>query len=597
MMSTQLPYSKAPRFAARGISFRSGGRAHSTRFTSAFSRVVCSWYLHMQPSRFRLRHCLAILSLAAPKPRATEKCVRCSLQTIQRSSRPAMVNRQATLKYVKTQQTLGCARGCCINTLVTGTDPHHSKFFGKPNGSKPAAPQQTKLAFSQSRKTKAEAENEEDGSDVEMKNVKDEKVESADEEEIAAKPRKSHASNARKRTVEESDDADEMSEIEPPAKKQRGKNEDGDNVKAEKDTPEPQPATATADQPKAKSMKKTSQTKGKPQVAESTTRKSKGKNSKRVIQDDDDDASVEPQTSVKSPGDTAADKESDADEDETSAESDLEEMPEVAAKARAKVQTTLTAIGKDPYPDWKPSEPVPFAAVCTTFSKIEMTTKRLEIAAHCSLFLRQVLRLTPDDLLPTVMLMINKLAADYAGIELGIGESLIMKAIGESTGRSLADIKADQNKIGDLGLVAAKSRSNQPTMFKPKPLTARGVWKGLMDIATVEGQGAQGRKVGGIKKLLSAADANSTGKGKGVDITTDKGGPSEAKYIVRMLEGKLRLGLAERTVIVALAQAVVFHETSKDGNKLPSTAQLEKGEKTLKSVYRYDILSDLTNLS
>src|SRR6201996_1665390 len=106
--------------------------------------------------------------------------------------------------------------------------------------------------------------------------------------------------------------------------------------------------------------------------------------------------------------------------------------------------------------------PVPYAALCTTFSLVEMTTKRLEISAHCSLFLQQVLRLTPGDLLPTVQLMINKLAADYAGIELGIGESLIMKAIGESTGRSLSVIKSDQHEIGDLGLVAAKSRSNQP---------------------------------------------------------------------------------------------------------------------------------------
>ena len=93
--------------------------------------------------------------------------------------------------------------------------------------------------------------------------------------------------------------------------------------------------------------------------------------------------------------------------------------------------------------------------------------------------------------------MVGKLAADYAGIELGIGESLIMKAIGESTGRNLKIIKEDQQKIGDLGLVAAKSRQNQPTMFKPKPLTVRGVHEGLMKIATVEGQGAQGRKVDG----------------------------------------------------------------------------------------------------
>jgi len=39
-------------------------------------------------------------------------------------------------------------------------------------------------------------------------------------------------------------------------------------------------------------------------------------------------------------------------------------------------------------------------------------------------------------------------------VELGIGESLLIKAIGESTGRSLALVKADLKKEGDLGLVA-----------------------------------------------------------------------------------------------------------------------------------------------
>ena len=294
----------------------------------------------------------------------------------------------------------------------------------------------------------------------------------------------------------------------------------------------------------------------------------------------------QPAVLVKEADDHFPDKATSEAEDEE-AESDEEDKPEVAAKAREKVQLTLKSSGKDPYPDWKPGEPVPYAALCTTFSLIEMTTKRLVISSHCSLFLRQVLRLTPQDLLPTVQLMINKLAADYAGIELGIGESLIMKAIGESTGRSLQIIKADQNEIGDLGLVAAKSRSNQPTMFKPKPLTVRGVLDGLMGIATVSGDGSQGRKIAGIKKLLSAADAVHAGKGsKGIDITKDKGGASEAKFIIRFLEGKLRLGLAEKTVLVALAHAMVVHETEKNSNKLPSSEKLAEGEATLKTVYR-----------
>ncbi|KAL4924461.1 DNA ligase (ATP) CDC9 [Aspergillus undulatus] len=277
---------------------------------------------------------------------------------------------------------------------------------------------------------------------------------------------------------------------------------------------------------------------------------------------------------------------SDAEEALSASEDETEKKPALKKKEIEKVQATLTGSGNDPYPDWKAGDPVPYAALCTTFSLIEMTTKRLQILAHCSLFLRQVLRLTPQDFLPTVQLMINKLAADYAGIELGIGESLIMKAIGESTGRSLAVIKADQREIGDLGLVAAKSRSNQPTMFKPKALTVRGVHEGLLGIAKVQGHGSQDKKISGIKKLLSAADAATAGKGsKGVDIAKNKGGPSEAKYIVRFLEGKLRLGLAEKTVLVALAQAVVAHESALKGEKAPSAEKMAEGETILKTVY------------
>jgi len=89
------------------------------------------------------------------------------------------------------------------------------------------------------------------------------------------------------------------------------------------------------------------------------------------------------------------------------------------------------------------------------------------------------------------------------GIELGIGEMLLVKAIGESTGRSNAKIKEDLRKEGDLGKVAmvrAKgatrigyptdcqlSRNNQPTMFKPKPLTVPGVFKDLTEIAKASG--------------------------------------------------------------------------------------------------------------
>ena len=275
----------------------------------------------------------------------------------------------------------------------------------------------------------------------------------------------------KKRQIKEEEE--EESEEEPPTKRQRRKTTEGKN------SPKKAPAKPKADKAPEKSKKRAA----KPKAA--------------TPEDDDEEVSAPTKVAKSKKGaeSSPVPVEDDAvsnKEEEDEVVSSEEEPEEVKTKARKKVQTTLSSNIKDPYPDWKPGEPVPYAALCTTFSKIEMTTKRLEILAHCSLFLRQVLRLTPSDMLPTVMLMVNKLAADYAGIELGIGESLIMKAISESTGRNLQQIKSDQNEIGDLGLVAAKSRSKQPTMFKPKSLTIEGVRKGLMGIATVEGQGAQG---------------------------------------------------------------------------------------------------------
>ena len=49
---------------------------------------------------------------------------------------------------------------------------------------------------------------------------------------------------------------------------------------------------------------------------------------------------------------------------------------------------------------------------------------------------------------------VQQLCPDYEGLELGIGESLLMKAVAESTGRTLKVIQKDYHKTGDLGTVA-----------------------------------------------------------------------------------------------------------------------------------------------
>ncbi|MQL81887.1 hypothetical protein Taro_014337 [Colocasia esculenta] len=156
---------------------------------------------------------------------------------------------------------------------------------------------------------------------------------------------------------------------------------------------------------------------------------------------------------------------------------------------------------------------------------------------------RTVIATTPGDLVATVYLSANKIAPPHEGLELGIGDATIIKALAEAYGRKEAHVKNQLKELGDLGLVAKASRSSQMMMQKPKPLTVSKVLDTFRAIAKEAGKDSQDKKRNRIKGLLVAA--------------TD----CEPQYIIRLLQSKMRIGLAEQTVLVALGQAATYCET------------------------------------
>ncbi|XP_056397795.1 DNA ligase 1 isoform X2 [Hyla sarda] len=187
---------------------------------------------------------------------------------------------------------------------------------------------------------------------------------------------------------------------------------------------------------------------------------------------------------------------------------------------------------------WNTGQVVPYLAVARTFEMIENESARLKNIETLSNFLRSVICLSPGDLLPCIYLCLNRLGPAYEGLELGIGETVLMKAIAQATGRQLDKIKAEAQEKGDLGLVAESSRGNQRTMFTPPKLTVPGVFNKLKEIARMTGNASTNKKIDIIKGLFVACKH------------------SEARYIARALGGKLRIGLAELSVLSAIAQAV-----------------------------------------
>nr|DAD48810.1 TPA_asm: hypothetical protein HUJ06_018747 [Nelumbo nucifera] len=215
---------------------------------------------------------------------------------------------------------------------------------------------------------------------------------------------------------------------------------------------------------------------------------------------------------------------------------------------------------------WKDGEPVPFLFVARAFDMIANETGRIVITELlCNVF-RTIIASTPGDLIPVIYLSANKIAPAHEGVELGIGDAALIKALAEAYGRKEEMIKKQLKELGDLGLVAKESRSSQSVMFKPPPLTVAKVFDTFRVIAKESGKDSQDKKRKHIKGLLVAA--------------TD----CEPLYLVRLLQSKLRIGLAEQTLLVALGQAAVY--SGKHSN--PSSqiqSPLEEAAKIVKQVY------------
>ena len=147
-------------------------------------------------------------------------------------------------------------------------------------------------------------------------------------------------------------------------------------------------------------------------------------------------------------------------------------------------------------------------------------------------------------------LFTNKVAPDYEGLELGIGDTILFKALAEATGSTLAKLKVEFQNKGDIGLVAEANRCNQKLIFTPKKLTIDATMKKLREIASISGNSSGSKKTDVIKSLLVSCDS------------------IEARYLMRALAGKLRNGLGENSILSALAHACTITPPIREDEKL-----------------------------
>lgn len=178
---------------------------------------------------------------------------------------------------------------------------------------------------------------------------------------------------------------------------------------------------------------------------------------------------------------------------------------------------------------------MPFSVLSEYLEKMEGTTKRLDLTAH----LVDLFKVTPSDVVQSVVYLLQgKVRPDYEGIETGVAEKLVMRAIAKSSGHPLSVIESEYVQSGDLGLTASRILGNKiQTTFMTDEITVERVYDTLYRIAHITGSSSQDMKMKYVSSLLNDAT------------------PDEARFILKILLGTMRLGVAENTVMDGLAEA------------------------------------------
>jgi len=175
---------------------------------------------------------------------------------------------------------------------------------------------------------------------------------------------------------------------------------------------------------------------------------------------------------------------------------------------------------------------VRLATLAETFDQVAATRSRLRRVEIVAALLQGA---EAAERAGIVYLLQAQLRPPYEGVEVGLGERLLMRAVAEAFAVPAARVARRFASLGDLGAVA---QALAPGRVRGA-LTVRSAYDALLEVAEVGGAGSVERKVTRFAALLRRAT-----------------GP-EAKLVVRVAQGKLRLGLGDQTILEAAALAAL----------------------------------------
>lgn len=177
-----------------------------------------------------------------------------------------------------------------------------------------------------------------------------------------------------------------------------------------------------------------------------------------------------------------------------------------------------------------------FKIVSEYFQKIEDTASRNEITILLSdLFQKS----NSQESQIIAYLSLGELQPPYKGTQFQIADKIMVRVLSKVLFKSESEVKSLYREYGDFGLVVETKKNNNSS------LQLEEVYKKLQAIESCSGAGSQDLKVDLTSELLNEVDNLS------------------AKFIVRILLGKLRLGFSDMTILDALSWMLVDDKSLK----------------------------------
>ena len=167
---------------------------------------------------------------------------------------------------------------------------------------------------------------------------------------------------------------------------------------------------------------------------------------------------------------------------------------------------------------------VKFLELAQFFERLEGTTSRLEMS---QILYELFSKADKEEIDKVVYLTMGELVPSFRGLEFGVSEKLVMEALSKACGLKLSSVQKLYKDLGDVGKVALEVLKREG-----KGLSVSQVYEELYSIARAKGTLDKVMLLINLLRALSSV---------------------EAKFVVRIIVGNLRLGVGEATIIEALA--------------------------------------------